>query len=590
MLAVAALGAACGDNVRAPEDEPGSILVNAPTNPATSELGGEVEITVTLSVPPSSPLTMTVTTDTPAEGVASVERVEFEAGEAGPKRFMVRGVDDDTTDGEKAYQLVFGAPETADQRFVAARARSISLRNLDNDLPSGRLEVTRIFDGDGVVTSFPAGISCPPTCAANFPDGTTAMLSTVPAAGSARGGWIHSGTAVSFAEELPVDIEVGGVYAVSAGFVRDEVAWMTAIDGAGRERFDAVAAGGGKVVTGGHIENATTIGGQAIAHGGGTDPVIAAWSSADGAFRWLRAFGGSGDAHVASVAVLANGDVVAGGSFTGQLDLDGTVVTASGTDSFLVRLDGANGAVIWAQRLVGGPDAELAVVAEAPDGTLVACGTGAALVGWYDGAGGLLGSATPAGMSTCDAMDRRANGWYVGGWGSDASSVVYATAADDRTAGAATVLLANAASVRVDDVTTLADGGVVVAYTEGTVGNVYSATLVRRTSAGAAGGSKALGTTGAFLRSVTVVDDGNGKLLVGRRSGASVLVVERRDATTLDVGQTYKLETPFFNDFQLATEGARRLLVGSSTAARPFPGRPLTLLGGFGSFVAQLKL
>jgi hypothetical protein len=51
------------------------------------------------------------------------------------------------------------------------------------------LTVTETGTGTGTVTSTPAGITCKPTCSANFPSGTAVTLTAAPAKGSTFTGW-----------------------------------------------------------------------------------------------------------------------------------------------------------------------------------------------------------------------------------------------------------------------------------------------------------------------------------------------------------------------------------------------------------------
>jgi hypothetical protein len=56
------------------------------------------------------------------------------------------------------------------------------------------------------------------------------------------------------------------------------------------------------------------------------------------------------------VGVLSGGDVVMTGWFDGAIDFGGGTLTASGIDTFLVRLASANGAQVWAKRYGGTAD------------------------------------------------------------------------------------------------------------------------------------------------------------------------------------------------------------------------------------------
>ena len=57
------------------------------------------------------------------------------------------------------------------------------------DLKTQTLTVTKEGSGSGTVTSTPAGISCPGTCAASFAAGTAVTLSAAASGGSTFGGW-----------------------------------------------------------------------------------------------------------------------------------------------------------------------------------------------------------------------------------------------------------------------------------------------------------------------------------------------------------------------------------------------------------------
>lgn len=579
---------ACGDNLKpgALAGGAGEIWVDAPDEAVTSEQGGELVVELVLSTAPTARVLVSVTSDTPGEGIPSVNQVVFEEGDTGPKALVVRGVDDGEIDGAKDYQLIFGAAESADARFRGARPRPVQLRNLDNDVPLSTVTVSRIYDGTGRVTSTPAGLDCPGQCSADFAVGTAVTLTATAASGSRPGGWLRGG-APSFGPTLALTLDAAVPVSVSAGFVRDEVSWLAALDGAGAERLDALAANGARLYAAGDFTGATTIAGRSLANGGGRDGILIAAASASGAVSWIRTFGGSGDAHVTSVVALDNGDVLAGGWFTGQLVLDATTYTASGTGSFLVRLD-ENGGFLWSHHITQGPNQGIAEVGGLDDGGVVACGAGAAPIGWYDGAGGYLAATAPAGLSTCSALDKRLGGWFVAGWGGGSAQAAFASVSDDRSSTIAKVVLAASGPVIVDDVETLAGGGALVAVVEPALLG-HRAVLLQVAADGTVTRNKALGAS-SFARSLSLLDEGSGVILAARRSEATLLVLERLELATFDVLATFRLEQPVLTTFQLAGSGARRFLLGASAVARPLPGRELTLAGALGSFFAELKL
>lgn len=590
VVAVGAGGAvcACGDNIRSEaEGGRGEIWVDAPDGAETSELGGEVVVELVLSKPPTARVIVPVSSDTPTEGIPSVDHVVFEKGDTGPKALVVRGVDDAEVDGARDYHLVFGAAVSDDARFRDAQPRTVALRNLDNDVLLGAVTVTPIYGGSGRVTSTPPGLDCPGQCSADFPVGSQVTLTATAAVGSKPGGWLR-GAAVSFAPTLALEISDTARIDVSAGFVRDELAWLAALDGAGLERFDALAMSGGRVYAAGDFAGATTIAGRALPSGGGRDGVILGASAASGAVSWIRTFGGSGDAHVTSVVALDNGDVIAGGWFTGQLELDGATYTAAGTGSFLVRLVGSDGSFLWSRSITQGPHQGIAQVGGLDDGGVIACGAGAAPIGWYDGAGGYVASTSPPGMATCDALDKRLGGWFAAGWGGGPTQAAFSSVSDDHSATIAKVILPASGPVIIDDVATLAGGGALVAVVEPTATG-HRAVLLRVAADGTVMTTKALGAT-VFLRSLSVLDEGGGSVLVARRDASSQLAVERLALATFNVSATFSLERPTVANYQLAAGGGRRFLVATSAAARPLPGRDLSLGGALGSFFAELKL
>lgn len=69
---------------------------------------------------------------------------------------------------------------------------SLSVGAVFNNRPTFNFTVTTAGAGSGTVTSSPAGLTCPPTCAAAVVSGTTLTLTATPAGGSEFGGWSGS--------------------------------------------------------------------------------------------------------------------------------------------------------------------------------------------------------------------------------------------------------------------------------------------------------------------------------------------------------------------------------------------------------------
>jgi hypothetical protein len=127
------------------------------------------------------------------------------------------------------------------------------------------------------------------------------------------------------------------------GTGRDEVG------GGGCASIDA-----NSVVMTGFFDDTIPFGGTAqpvVASNGGLDVWVAKLDST-GAGIWAVAFGGPGDDRDPSVTLDANGDAYVTGSFTTSITFGATTLDAVGgagdVDTFIAKLDGNDGSVIWA--------------------------------------------------------------------------------------------------------------------------------------------------------------------------------------------------------------------------------------------------
>lgn len=145
----------------------------------------------------------------------------------------------------------------------------------------------------------------------------------------------------------------------------------------------------------------------------------------DGNHLWSSLYAGD-STELAAAAVLApNGDVVVGGSFSGDVDIEGEVLEVDGAaDLFLVRYD-LDGNLQWSQQLGDEDKQELVDLAIDSDGNLVPYGNfgGSILTG-----AGLVSSQTGFDLF---ALKLTANGVgrWAGGWGSS-SQIATAVATD----------------------------------------------------------------------------------------------------------------------------------------------------------------
>jgi hypothetical protein len=108
---------------------------------------------------------------------------------------------------------------------------------------------------------------------------------------------------------------------------------------------------------------------------------------------WARAFGSSNGSATTSAnggAIAANGDVIVGGEFSGELAYGGTSVgdfnPVGGADGFVVRLKASDGSPLWAVELGGaGPDRVTGVAVDWTTGNIAVVGEMSSALDFGDG-------------------------------------------------------------------------------------------------------------------------------------------------------------------------------------------------------------
>ena len=152
------------------------VRVRVPSGDATtSEGGGQVTIRLRLSTRPSAPVTIPLSVSDPSEGSLSVSSLTFT-----PSNYFVEqpvtitGVDDAVIDGTVAYQLVTGAPTSADPIYdalTAADTLDVNLQNIDDDAAGVELEAPAVLFTDelGSVVSFRVRLTSAPTAMVTIP-------------------------------------------------------------------------------------------------------------------------------------------------------------------------------------------------------------------------------------------------------------------------------------------------------------------------------------------------------------------------------------------------------------------------------------
>jgi hypothetical protein len=107
-------------------------------------------------------------------------------------------------------------------------------------LPRFTLTVTPAGEGQGMVTSIPAGIACTPNCTATYPEGSRVTLTAVPAEGSTFSGWSGGGCIGT----APCTVEMEQAQTVTATFSpTPEVALVVQLAGTGGGRVTSAPAG-----------------------------------------------------------------------------------------------------------------------------------------------------------------------------------------------------------------------------------------------------------------------------------------------------------------------------------------------------------
>lgn len=140
----------------------------------------------------------------------------------------------------------------------------------------------------------------------------------------------------------------------------------------GVQSFVSVAVdAAGDVTALGKFAGLVDFGGGAL--DGGASSTFVVQYGADGSHRWSHAFSG-GLQNPQSLAVGASGEVFATGSFLGTTDFGAgpAIAKSGGSDAFVVKLAGVNGAHLWSKTFGDGSDQlGLRIVVDPQDGNIV---------------------------------------------------------------------------------------------------------------------------------------------------------------------------------------------------------------------------
>jgi hypothetical protein len=134
----------------------------------------------------------------------------------------------------------------------------------------------------------------------------------------------------------------------------------------------AADAAGNIVVVGYYEFFAPDLGGGVLPLIGGTDSFVVKLDPA-GNHLWSRSLGGAGSEYASRVTVDAAGAVIVAGEVSDDLQLDGQPLAGNG-QGFVLKLDAA-GDLVWCRRIVGGDWHDLLGISTLPAGDVVAAGT-----------------------------------------------------------------------------------------------------------------------------------------------------------------------------------------------------------------------
>jgi hypothetical protein len=139
---------------------------------------------------------------------------------------------------------------------------------------------------------------------------------------------------------------------------RGRIAWMLRMGGPGMDRASSVAASADRIALGLQITPPAELGGQVVTGSGEPDAALVALAP-DGQVAWIQPIHSSRYARIASIALAADGAMVAVGSFAGTVRVGERSLTSAGATDLLVARFAADGTPEWALRL-GGPGADTA--------------------------------------------------------------------------------------------------------------------------------------------------------------------------------------------------------------------------------------
>lgn len=151
------------------DDATPGVLVVPTSGLVTTEAGGTATFTVVLQSPPTVDVGIPLSVTDATEGsVDSAMAVFTNTNWNVPQMITVTGEDDDTHDGDVAYQVTVG-PATGDPDYVGVAGSSVDVTNTDDETPGFAITpVTSLTSEDGTTDTLDIVLASRPTATVTF--------------------------------------------------------------------------------------------------------------------------------------------------------------------------------------------------------------------------------------------------------------------------------------------------------------------------------------------------------------------------------------------------------------------------------------
>jgi hypothetical protein len=126
--------------------------------------------------------------------------------------------------------------------------------------------------------------------------------------------------------------------------------WANPIGGQGFDLVNAISVRDNRVAVAGDFRNSMVVNGTTLTSAGDRDAFVARLTT-DGAYSWVKRFGGISLDTAAAVAIDSSGNVVVAGAFFDNVDFGGGQLSSAGdSDVFLLKLAANTGAHLFSKR------------------------------------------------------------------------------------------------------------------------------------------------------------------------------------------------------------------------------------------------